>query len=91
MFSQFEMRGTYTRLVAPVTASAMASRFQKHLKEFGMDDSETTGVLESLHGLRAGGALYMALQGENLADIMLTGARTRGLVATLLVREWAWL
>ena len=25
------------------------------LQEFGMDDSETTGVLESLHGLRAGG------------------------------------
>ena len=38
-----------------------------------MDDSETTGVLESLHGLRAGGALYMALKGEDLADIMLAG------------------
>ena len=73
VFCQFEMRGTNKRLISPVTAAAMASRFQKHLKEFGMDDSETTGVLESLHGLRAGGALYMALQGEDLADIMLAG------------------
>ena len=30
-------------------------------------------ITESLHGLRAGGALFMALSGKSLADIMLQG------------------
>lgn len=34
-----------------------------------MDDSATKGVLESLHGLRAGGALELTLEGASLADI----------------------
>ena len=38
-----------------------------------MDDSVSVGVLESLHGLRAGGALWMALKGNDLRDIMAQG------------------
>ena len=30
-------------------------------------------VVESLHGLRAGGALHMALMGKSLRDIMVQG------------------
>ena len=51
----------------PVARPAMAKRFQAHLRDFGLLESE------SLHGLRAGGALSMALQGQSLTDIMLQG------------------
>ena len=71
VFDSFDKKGQRTG--KPVTAAAMAQRFQNYLKEFGMDDSETTGVLGSLHGIRAGGALARALEGESLADIMLQG------------------
>ena len=61
------------RLTA-VTAAAMHQRFHKHLQRaqdaLGQTDME---VVESLHGLRAGGALDMALAGKSLADIMAQG------------------
>ena len=71
VFDSFDKRGNRTN--APVTAGAMNQRFQTYLKSFGMDDTETTGILESLHSLRAGGALELALAGESLTDIMLQG------------------
>ena len=39
----------------------------KHLQAHSLGDKE------ALHGLRAGGALSLALQGQSLADIMLQG------------------
>ena len=71
VFDSFDKFGARTN--TPVTAGAMNQRFQTYLKLFGMDDSETSGILESLHGLRAGGALELALAGESLTDIMLQG------------------
>ena len=70
VFPFIGMRGG--RLQA-VTASAMHQRFRKHLdKAFGGDNPDSE-IEESLHGLRAGGALYKALQGESLEEIMLQG------------------
>ena len=43
------------RKVEAVSPGAMASRFKTYLKEPSLDDTETVGMLESLHGLRAGG------------------------------------
>ena len=58
----------------PVSATTMGQRFRKHLEraqeDIGVTDPDIT---ESLHGLRAGGALFMALSGKSLADIMLQG------------------
>jgi hypothetical protein len=71
VFDSFNKHGERTG--SPVSANAMNQRFQTYLKEFGMDDSATKGVLESLHGLRAGGALELALEGASLADIMVQG------------------
>ena len=51
----------------------MASRFKAYLKDLRLDDTDTVGVLESLHGLRAGGALWMALKGDDLREIMAQG------------------
>jgi hypothetical protein len=62
-----------TRGKTAMTPSAMAQRFKNYLQDYALDDTETVGVLESLHGLRAGGALFRALQGEDLHDIMLQG------------------
>jgi hypothetical protein len=50
-----------------VTASAMAKRLKRHLVAHDLDDNEI------LHGLRAGGALAMALEGKSLQDIMAQG------------------
>jgi hypothetical protein len=50
-----------------VTAAAMAKRLKKHLIAHDLDDNEI------LHGLRAGGALAMALEGKSLKDIMAQG------------------
>ena len=63
---------TGSRLEA-VTASAMHQRFRKHLKIAFEGDAPDKEIEESLHGLRAGGALYRALQGESLEEIMLQG------------------
>jgi hypothetical protein len=71
VFAAIQAKGKRGRVA--VTAGAMAQRFSNYLRDFGLDDSESVGVLESLHGLRAGGALYRALQGEDLKDIMLQG------------------
>lgn len=56
-----------------VTAAAMAQRFRSHLRSCFSGDWESTEILESLHGLRAGGALNMALEGSSLRDIMAQG------------------
>ena len=45
----------------------MGQRFKKYLEEFGINESE------ALHGLRAGGALTRALDGESLTEIMQQG------------------
>ena len=58
--------------MAAVTAPTMAQRFTKHVKLLADSLGEKKGM-ETLHGLRAGGALTMALQGTNLRDIMLQG------------------
>ena len=50
-----------------MSASAMQQRFTAYLRLFGMFEGE------GLHGLRAGGALSMALQGASLKEIMLQG------------------
>ena len=47
--------------------------FRKHLKTAFHSDDPDTEIEESLHGLRAGGALYKALRGESLEEIMLQG------------------
>ena len=58
----------------PVPATTMGQRFKKHLERAQVDLGETdSDITESLHGLRAGGALFMALSGKSLADIMLQG------------------
>ena len=58
----------------PVPATTMGQRFKKHLERAQVDVGETDpDITESLHGLRAGGALFMALSGKSLADIMLQG------------------
>jgi hypothetical protein len=51
----------------PVTAAAMNERLKTHLKFHNMDEGEI------LHGLRAGGALTMALEGKSIEDIMAQG------------------
>ena len=52
----------------------MGQRFKRHLERAQADLGETDpDITESLHGLRAGGALFMALSGKSLADIMLQG------------------
>jgi hypothetical protein len=48
-------------------AAAMHQRFVTYLKDFSMHEGER------LHGLRAGGALSMALTGASLQEIMLQG------------------
>ena len=70
VFPFIGMRGS--RLSA-VTASAMHQRFRKHLKSAFASEDPDVEIEESLHGLRAGGALYKALQGESLEEIMLQG------------------
>ena len=70
VFPFIGMRGS--RLSA-VTASAMHQRFRKHLKTAFASEDPDVEIEESLHGLRAGGALYKALQGESLEEIMLQG------------------
>ena len=72
VFSSFCMASGSRRSTA-VSPSAMARRFKTYLRELRMDDSVSVGVLESLHGLRAGGALWMALKGNDLRDIMAQG------------------
>lgn len=72
VFDSFCM-ATGKRKGEPVSQQAMALRFKQYLVKLGMDDSDTTGVFETLHGLRAGGALAMAMEGESLTDIMLQG------------------
>ena len=60
----------------PVSASAMKQRFDKHLELLGRHlgaSMQEGDVRETLHGIRAGGALSMALQGHPLKDIMLQG------------------
>ena len=58
----------------PVSATTMGQRFRKHLERAQVDIGVTDpDITESLHGLRAGGALFMALSGKSLADIMLQG------------------
>ena len=61
----------------PATPASMAQRFQKHLGNFlttrGNDPRYAQKRIETLHGLRAGGALSMALKGHSLRDIMLQG------------------
>lgn len=71
VFDSFSKNGV--RSGNPVSAGAMAQRFKAYLVEFEMNDSASLGVLESLHGLRAGGALVLALEGKSLADIMSQG------------------
>jgi hypothetical protein len=51
----------------------MAQRFRSHLSQCFEGDWESKEILESLHGLRAGGALNMALEGSTLRDIMAQG------------------
>jgi hypothetical protein len=48
----------------PVTAAAMQARLKEHLRIHNLDDGEI------LHGLRAGGALTRAIEGESLKEIM---------------------
>lgn len=72
VFDSFCMT-TCKRKGEPVSQQAMALRFKQYLVKLDMDDSDTTGVFETLHGLRAGGALAMAMEGESLTDIMLQG------------------
>ena len=58
----------------PVLATTMGQRFKKHLERAQADMGEIySDITESLQGLRAGGALFMALSGKSLADIMLQG------------------
>jgi hypothetical protein len=71
VFAVIDAKGR--RGLIAITAGAMGQRFKKYLTNVDLDDSESVGVLESLHGLRAGGALYRALSGEDLTDIMLQG------------------
>ena len=68
VFPYIGMRGD--RLADNVTASAMAQRFNKYLKVLDPEESEQH---ESLHGLRAGGALDMAREGKVLKEVMLQG------------------
>ena len=72
VFDSFCMT-TGKRKGEPVSQQAMALRFKQYLVKLDMDDSDTTGVFETLHGLRAGGALAMAMEGESVTDIMLQG------------------
>ena len=72
VFSSFCMASGSRRSTA-VSPSAMARRFKTYLKELRMDDSVLVGVLESLHGLRAGGALWIAFKGNDLRDIIAQG------------------
>ena len=65
VFADFDSVGA--RQAFGVTAGAMRKRFRAYLQRFNMDENE------SLHGLRAGGALSMALNGRSLAEIMLQG------------------
>lgn len=65
VFCDFTRKGVRTH--SSVTAQAMGQRFKKYLEEFGINDSE------ALHGLRAGGALTRALDGESLTEIMQQG------------------
>ena len=52
-----------------IPATTMGQRFKKHLERAQVDLGETDpDITESLHGLRAGGALFMALSGKSLAD-----------------------
>lgn len=54
-------------MAVPMTAQAMGRRFQVYLRKYNMCNGE------GLHGLRAGGALSMALAGASLQEIMLRG------------------
>ena len=57
-----------------IPATTMGARFKRHLERAQVDLGETDpDITGSLHGLRAGGALFMALSGKSLADIMLQG------------------
>lgn len=56
-----------------VTAGAMGQRFKTYLSKLFQNDQAAVDVLESLHGLRAGGALNMALEGAGLREIMAQG------------------
>ena len=63
------------RTSVPVAAATMGRRFARHKSRCMLDlgaVSACTGV-ESLHGLRAGGALDRALKGDDLKEIMLQG------------------
>ena len=56
-----------SRKHTPLTASYYGELFRGYMTRGGLMESE------SLHGLRAGGALSMALKGESLEAIMLQG------------------
>ena len=61
---------TGLRLDTAVTAAAMSQRFQRHLERASPPGESGA---ESLHGLRAGGALRMAVAGAELHEVMLQG------------------
>ena len=75
-FPVFPYIGQRGDRLSPVTPQAMGQRFHKHLERCNLT-REAAGserlVIESLHGLRAGGALHMALRGKSLTDIMTQG------------------
>ena len=73
VFPYIGRRGDRLQAVSP---QAMGQRFRKHLERVNMrieGDETKPLVVESLHGLRAGGALHMALMGRSLRDIMVQG------------------
>ena len=69
VFPRFCSTIIYSDAVSP---HAMAQRFLKHRDRLSRELDDTSGV-ETLHGLRAGGALSMALDGASLQEICLQG------------------
>jgi hypothetical protein len=65
VFASFGATGVRSSM--PVTAGAYAQRFQTYLIKAGLKEDET------LHGLRAAGALTAALQGWSISEIMQQG------------------
>ena len=65
VFASFGASGV--RSSVPVTAGAYAQRFQTYLVRAGLKEDET------LHGLRAAGALTAALKGWTISEIMQQG------------------
>ena len=65
---------TGARMDSAVTAQAMGQRFNKYLQRLSHSLGGSGSVIvESLHGLRAGGALCLAMDGASLREVMLQG------------------